>query len=36
MDAFSFGFIGLVMIALCLAVIAIPSRRRPSRHIRYE
>jgi hypothetical protein len=36
MDALAFGFMGLAMIALCLAVLAIPSSRRPSRHIRYE
>jgi hypothetical protein len=36
MDAFAFGFVGLVMIALCLAVLAVPSRRRPSRHVRYH
>jgi len=24
------------MIALCLAVLAIPSGRRPSQHVRYE
>jgi hypothetical protein len=35
-DAFAFGFMGLVMIALCLVVLAIPSSRRRSRHIRYE
>jgi hypothetical protein len=36
MDAFAFEFLGLVMVALCLAVLAIPSRRRPSRRIRYH
>jgi len=36
MDAFAFEFLGLVMIALCLAVLAIPSGRRPSQHVRYE
>jgi hypothetical protein len=35
-DAFAFEFMGLVMIALCLAVLAVPSGRRPSHHIRYE
>jgi hypothetical protein len=35
-DAFAFEFVGLVMIALCLVVLAIPSGRRPSRHVRYE
>jgi len=36
MDAFAFGLMGLLMIALCLAVLAIPSGRRPSQHVRYE
>jgi hypothetical protein len=36
MDAFAFGFMGMVMIALCLAVLAIPSGRRRSRNMRYE
>jgi len=35
MDAFAFEFMGLVMIALCLAVLAVPSGRRPSRRVRY-
>jgi hypothetical protein len=35
-DAFAFEFVGLVMIALCLVVLAIPSGRRRSRHVRYE
>ena len=35
MDAFAFEFIGLVMVALCLAVLAVPSGRRPSRRVRY-
>jgi hypothetical protein len=35
-DAFAFEFMGLVMIALCLVVLAVPSGRRPSQHIRYE
>jgi uncharacterized RDD family membrane protein YckC len=35
-DAFAFGIMGLVMVALCLAVLAVPSSRRPSRHVRYE
>jgi hypothetical protein len=34
MDAFAFEFMGLMIIALCLAVLAIPSGRRPSRHLR--
>jgi hypothetical protein len=35
-DAFAFEFIGMVMIGLCLAVLAIPSGRRRSRNVRYE
>ena len=35
-DAFAFEFMGMVMIALYLVVIALPSRRRPSKNIRYE
>jgi hypothetical protein len=35
-DAFAFEFIGMVMIALCLVVLAIPSGRRPAKHARYE
>jgi hypothetical protein len=35
-DAFAFEFLGMVMIALCLVVLAIPAGRRPSKHIRYE
>jgi hypothetical protein len=35
-DAFAFELMGMVMIALCLVVLALPSGRRPSRHIRYE
>jgi hypothetical protein len=34
MDAFAFEFMGLMMIALCLAVLAVPSGRRPSKHVR--
>jgi len=34
MDAFAFEFMGLMMIALCLAVLAVPPGRRPSRHMR--
>jgi hypothetical protein len=34
-DAFAFEFMGLMMIALCLAVLAIPSGRRPSKHVRH-
>jgi hypothetical protein len=33
-DALAFEFMGLVMIALCVVVIAVPSGRRPSRPIR--
>ena len=36
MDAFAFAVMGMVMIALCLAVLAIPSGRRKSRNMRYE
>ena len=36
MDAFAFEFIGLAMVALCLAVLAVPSGRRRSRHVRYH
>ena len=36
LDAFAFEFMGLVMIALCLAVLAVPSGRRPSKHMRYH
>jgi hypothetical protein len=36
MDAFAFEFVGLMMIALCLAVLALPSGRRPSRHMRHH
>ena len=36
MDAFAFEFMGLVMIALCLVVLAVPSGRRPSKHVRYH
>jgi hypothetical protein len=35
-DIFAVEFMGMVMIALCLAVLALPSGRRPSRHVRYE
>ena len=35
MDAFAFEFMGLMMIALCLAVLAVPSGRRPSKHVRH-
>jgi hypothetical protein len=36
MDAFAFEFMGLVMVALCLAVLAVPSGRRPSRRVRHH
>jgi hypothetical protein len=36
MDAFAFAFMGMVMIGLCLAVLAMPPGRRRSRHIHYE
>jgi hypothetical protein len=36
MDAFAFEFIGMVIVALCLVVLALPSGRRPPRNIRYE
>jgi hypothetical protein len=35
-DAFAFEFVGMGMIALCLVVLALPSGRRPSKHVRYE
>jgi len=35
-DAFTFEFMGLAMVALCLVVLALPSGRRPSKHVRYE
>ena len=35
MDAFAFEFIGLMMIALCLAVLAVPCGRRRSKHVRH-
>ena len=36
MDAFAFEFIGLAMVALCLAVLAVPSGRRPSGRVRHH
>ena len=36
LNAFAFEFIGLMMVALCLAVLALPSGRRPAKHVRYE
>jgi hypothetical protein len=35
-DAFAFEFMGMVMIALCLVVLALPSGRRPPKNARYE
>jgi hypothetical protein len=35
MDAFAFEFMGLMMIALCLAVLAVPCGRRPAKHVRH-
>jgi hypothetical protein len=35
-DAFAFEFMGLMIVALCLVVLAVPSGRRPSKHVRYE
>jgi hypothetical protein len=36
LNAFAIEFIGLTMVALCLVVLALPSGRRPSKHVRYE
>ena len=36
LDAFAFEFMGLAMVALCLVVLALPSGRRPAKHVRYE
>jgi hypothetical protein len=36
MDAFAFAFVGMVLVALCLVVLAMPAARRPSKHARYE
>jgi hypothetical protein len=33
-DALVFEFLGLAMLALCVVVLAVPSRRPPARHIR--
>jgi len=33
-DALVFEFMGLAMIALCVIVVAVPARRRPSRQFR--
>jgi hypothetical protein len=32
-DALVFEFMGLVMLALCIVVLAVPSQRRPSRRV---
>jgi hypothetical protein len=32
-DALVFEFMGLAMLALCVVVLAIPSRRPPARHV---
>jgi hypothetical protein len=36
MDALAFEFMGIMMIALCVVVLAVPSSRRPSRRVGYE
>jgi hypothetical protein len=33
MDALVFEFMGLAMMALCVIVLAVPSGRRPARHL---
>jgi hypothetical protein len=33
-DAFVFEFMGLALFALCVVVLAVPSRRPPARHAR--
>jgi hypothetical protein len=32
-DALVFEFMGLAILGLCIIVLAVPSQRRPSRHI---
>jgi hypothetical protein len=32
-DALVFEFMGLAMLAMCVVVLAVPSRRPPARHI---
>jgi len=32
-DALVFEFMGLAMLALCIIVLAVPSQRRPPRHL---
>jgi hypothetical protein len=34
-DAFVFEFMGLALFALCVVVLAVPSRRPPARHVRH-
>ncbi|WP_283842658.1 hypothetical protein [Bradyrhizobium sp. JYMT SZCCT0428] len=36
LNLFAIEFIGLMMVALCLVVLALPSGRRPSKRARYE
>ena len=36
MDLLVFEFLGLAMIAMCVAVMALPCGRKPSQRIRYE
>jgi len=36
MDALVFEFMGLMMLALCIVVIAVPSQREPSRRARHR
>jgi hypothetical protein len=35
-DALVFEFMGLATLVLCVAVLAVPSGRRPSRRVRYD
>jgi hypothetical protein len=35
-DALVFEFMGLVMLALCVVVLAVPCGRRPSRNVRHH
>ncbi len=35
MDALVFEFMGLMMLALCVIVIAVPSGRQPSERVRH-
>jgi len=36
MDALVFEFMGLMMLALCVVVIAVPAQREPSRRTRHH